>query len=83
MLAQGLRVSSGSLAMLAAMRPRPLGSRVRPREFAPTARQSRRMARRLLEGHGVRRGALGVLSGHNEHPDPVMSGDAGLGRVMA
>jgi hypothetical protein len=25
-----------------------------------------------------RRGAFGVPTGHNEHPDPVMSGDAGV-----
>ena len=63
--------------------PKRARAHVCAREFAPTARQSRRMARRLLECHGVRRGALGVLSGHNEHPDPVMSGDPGLGRVMS
>jgi hypothetical protein len=35
-----------------------------------------RMARRL-EGHGVRRRALGVLTGHNDHPDPITRGDPG------
>ncbi len=41
-----------------------------------------RMARGL-EGHGVRRCALGVLSGLNEYSDAVISGDPGFGAAMS
>ncbi len=38
---------------------------------------------RGLEGHGVRRCALGVLSGLNEYSDAVISGDPGFGAAMS
>jgi hypothetical protein len=74
--------SSGSLAMLTAMRrasPRLMrcaaerlpGSSSKCTENAQSTGTARR-----LEGHGIRRCALGVFSGLNDHTDAVISGDA-------
>jgi hypothetical protein len=41
-----------------------------------------RMDRRL-EGHGVRRCALGVLGRLNEHSDAVLTGDPGFGSITS